>query len=381
MYIPGKGEDRASLKTRSRADAERIGRELLGTLLTGATSKVRTELSLGELIEAFLTECPMYLDNGLRTQAEQRTSLEILSAAIGHHRLVPALTEHDIRQYEARRRAGGIKYRDGRISGPVRQRSVQADIKLLKQAIYWACTRTYPDGTPWLERNPIQYVRIKGERDVRRPVATFERFQATREAMRKLQSEYLAAATANSGCSLALARARAWVRAEFALFLLEATGRRSGAILGLRWEDFDFEGNSIVWRAEHDKSRTTWRVPYPDEFFREVFEFRARLGGGLGCVFARESDPTRPVARELLGQWIRTAEAKAGLPKLIGGVCHPYRRKWRSERSHHPDKAVALAGGWHDFQTMIRCYDHPAASDVLAVTGELQKRRDSVKTA
>lgn len=31
-----------------------------------------------------------------------------------------------------------------------------------------------------------------------------------------------------------------------------------------------------------------------------------------------------------------------------------YRRKWRSERSAHPIKAVAFAGGWTDIATMMQ---------------------------
>lgn len=45
------------------------------------------------------------------------------------------------------------------------------------------------------------------------------------------------------------------------------------------------------------------------------------------------------------------AEAKAGLPKLEGGTCHP---------------------------TMLRCYDHPDDADVVAVTSEPRKRREIV---
>lgn len=41
-------------------------------------------------------------------------------------------------------------------------------------------------------------------------------------------------------------------------------------------------------------------------------------------------------------------------------------------------KAVALAGGWTDVATMERCYDLPDDADVLAVTSETHKRRESV---
>ena len=119
------------------------------------------------------------------------------------------------------------------------------------------------------------------------------------------------------------------------------------------------------------------------------------MGGGVPRVAAGNrsgvSAPTRhsrwarvpatPPTRssppsELLSQWILKAEAKAGLPKLEGGTCHPYRRKWKSEGSNHPVKAVAVAGGWNDIATMLRCYDHPDDADVLAMTSEPRKRRD-----
>jgi len=71
------------------------------------------------------------------------------------------------------------------------------------------------------------------------------------------------------------------------------------------------------------------------------------------------------------------AEDAAGLPKLVSGTCHPYRRKWRSEGSHHPIKAVAVAGAWTDFDTMLKCYDQPDDADLLAVTSEPRKRRET----
>jgi hypothetical protein len=76
----------------------------------------------------------------------------------------------------------------------------------------------------------------------------------------------------------------------------------------------------------------------------------------------------------MLAQWILKAEKRAGLPKLAGGVTHPYRRKWCSERASHPTKALMLAGGWSDAGTVIRCYDHPEDAAILAVTSEPNKR-------
>jgi integrase len=246
----------------------------------------------------------------------------------------------------------------------------------------WACTRTVAKGGRWLDQNPLQYVRMRGEHDVRRPVADLERFEATRVAMQALQRRYEEEARSTASepeRRRAVRRQLSWVRAELALVLLEETGRRRGAIMGLRWADFHFGSGRVTWRAEHDKKRKNGEVPYPEAFFEVVREFERRiaaLGGAIGGhLFPREKDAGRPARAELLSQWVRKAEEEAGLPKLCGGTTHPFRRKWRTERAHHPLKAVAVAGGWTDFDTMLRCYDQPDDADVLAVTGETKKRR------
>ena len=43
-------------------------------------------------------------------------------------------------------------------------------------------------------------------------------------------------------------------RFHLALVLAHETGHRIGAIRQLWWCDIDFEGGTIRWRAEHDKS-------------------------------------------------------------------------------------------------------------------------------
>ena len=383
VYGPG-GKDRRSLNTRDKASAERLGLQLLAALMTGDVPPPRSLVRLGELAAAFVAESPMFLDNTEHTKADQRTRVSILVAALGATCDVRTLTENHVRQYEARRKAGGIAYRDEKLTGPVRQRSVQADVKLLKQMLTWACTRTAPGGGRWLDQNPLQYVRVRGENDVQRPVATTERFEATRAAMQAFQRTYVeeARTTGSPGArTRAESRGAAWVRAELALVLLAETGRRRGSVRGLRWSDFDFGTKRVTWRPEHDKKRKTWVVPYPDAFFDLVRDFQRRLGAAGGYLFPQQDDPERPVAPDLLSQWIRKAEDRAGLPKLAGGTTHPYRRKWRSERTHLPIKAVAVAGGWTDFDTMLRCYDQPDDADVLAVTSETKRRREVAGTA
>jgi integrase len=322
----------------------------------------------------------MYLDNTEKNKKDVRAQLEIVTSAIGRARDVRTLSEHDVRQYEARRRSGGIAYREGKVTRAVRQRTVQADVKLLKQVLYWGASVTLPSGERLLDRNPIEYVRVKGEHDVVRPIASQERFEATRRAMQDAEQRYeIESVTLDSARKRgqALRRRDSWVRGELGLVLLEATGKRRSSIVGLRWDDIDFERNRITWRPEHDKRRKTRVVPYPASLIETLRGFRQRLGAVNGYLFPREDDTDEHIPRELFSQWIEKAERAAGLPKLRGGVTHPYRRKWRSERRHLPIKAVAEAGGWDDIGTMERSYDLPDEEDILAVTSETKKRYEN----
>ena len=81
--------------------------------------------------------------------------------------------------------------------------------------------------------------------------------------------------------------------------------------------------------------------------------------------------------RHLFDKWLYVAEKKAKLPKLEGGLWHPYRRKWATERKHHSLKDVAAAGGWKDTETLLTCYQQPDADTLLAVMSEPKKIRDA----
>ena len=152
--------------------------------------------------------------------------------------------------------------------------------------------------------------------------------------------------------------------------------RRIGAIRPLRWEDFDFERRTVRWRAEADKKRRESVVPLPESTFNEVRRFQRELGAIAGWVFARESDGTAPMDRHLFDHWLSVAEREAELPKLKGGLWHPYRRKWATERKRQPLKDVAEAGGWKDIDTLLSCYQHPDQEALLAVMSEPRKVRE-----
>ena len=100
-------------------------------------------------------------------------------------------------------------------------------------------------------------------------------------------------------------------------------------------------------------------MPLPSRLVREIRKFRMQLGAETSFVFARGADGAEPMDRHLFDKWLATTERQAKLPKLKGGLWHPYRRKWATERKHLPLKDVAAAGGWQDVETLLECYQQP----------------------
>src|SRR5688572_28434847 len=60
LWIPGHGKSRRSLGTTDKAEAERLGRELLSALLQEGEIAESGSLPLGYLWERYQRECPAY---------------------------------------------------------------------------------------------------------------------------------------------------------------------------------------------------------------------------------------------------------------------------------------------------------------------------------
>jgi integrase len=158
--------------------------------------------------------------------------------------------------------------------------------------------------------------------------------------------------------------------------LAEGTGRRLSAIRHLRCDDVDLEHGTIRWRAEADKKRRESVVPIPSRLVREIRRFQIEIGSTTALVFARERDGTAPMDHHLFDKWLAAAERHAQLPKLKGGLWHPYRRKWATERKHLPLNDVAAAGGWQDVETLLECYQQPDHDTMQAVMDKARTLHD-----
>jgi len=358
-------EDVACLFTADRDEADRMGQRLFGLLLSGETPK--GPVRLGDLCGRFLAEAPQHLDNKELTRKDTAARVVVLAAFFGRECDVSRLEGKDQAAYVQARLRGAIALGAGSVTPPARMRSVQADLNVLHAMLRWATTVRTRDGSRWLESNPLQGVPRPKEKNPRRPVATWDRYLATSVAMRDLRER---SATEEE-------RLR-WLKMELALTLAEATGRRLGSIRCLTWEEIDFDRRTIRWRAEYDKKGRETTIPYPGALFEALRGAQRALGAIGGWVFAGERKPAQPMDRHLFDKWLTVAEQEAGLPKLEGGLWHPYRRAWATSRKHLPIKDVAAAGGWVDTETLLTCYQHPDAETLLSVTASERKIREVV---
>ena len=76
---------------------------------------------------------------------------------------------------------------------------------------------------------------------------------------------------------------------------------------------------------------------------------------------------------------MKRAYRYAGLERPKGGLWHPFRRKWATERKEYPVKDVAAAGGWEDIPTalMYQQPDEATLRQVMDHPNPLEKRSQS----
>lgn len=367
---------RRSLNTSDRNVAERLGKDLLAALLREEELERSGVLTLAHLWERYQGECVSFLDNDPRSQRDAEGHVNVLLGFYGPDCDVRGLTEQDQLAFTQKRLAGGIVFGHdtsgkAKRTKAVRTRSVEVDLQLLNTMLRWATTVRVRGGQRLLEQHPLVGVKRPREKNPKRPVATWERYQATRAKIQEL------AAVAKTDASR-----RKWLKLELALVLAEATGRRLGSIRQLGWEDFDFASSRIRWRAETDKKRVASTVPIPSTLREEIRSFQVRLGGGFGgLMFPSHSSPAKALTRDSFGHWLREAEQLAGLAKLDGSLWHAYRRAWATSRKDLPVKDVAEAGGWKDYGTLLTCYQQADQETLLLVMSHPRKILERAQNA
>src|SRR5690606_4705862 len=83
-------------------------------------------------------------------------------------------------RYERERLAGRVAVPGIELHGAVSRRTVGADLSFLRAVANWAMGVFADDGQPLLNRNPLHSYAIPDTHNPRRPVASFDRWQAVR---------------------------------------------------------------------------------------------------------------------------------------------------------------------------------------------------------
>ena len=331
-------------RDRAKAKAMEISAELARGSEYADEGRRRRPLRLGELFDA-------YEAHGLHGRSEtyrtgQPRRLRLVVDFLGRDREVLSISESDVHRYSEARRTG--KHGSGR---KIRAGTIWSELTSLKIACAWATRHRMNGGRRLLPENPLLGVSIPQERNPRRPVATEERYQALKKIAPSLHPQF------------ALALDLAW-----------ATGHRIGAIRQLRWDDIDFASSetaphgAIRWREDHDKTRNEHVVPM-NRLAREALleARRATPAIGKSWIFTSPKDPGKPLHRRLMSRWLRKAEKKAGIDRVVGWGWHAFRRGWATARKGFPLTDVAEAGGWRDTASLLTAYTHADPETVLGV--------------
>ena len=153
------------------------------------------------------------------------------------------------------------------------------------------------------------------------------------------------------------------------------TGHRIGAIRQLRWEDIDFEGATILWRAEHDKSGHEHATPVTGDALAALDEARrTNPGTGEAPVLPAPRNPLACAGAARLHAWWSKAQILAGLDPMPGRGWHSLRRKFASDLMDQPLKVLCALGGWKTAKTVLECYQRPDSGQLRKA---LEARRRS----
>ena len=336
---------------------------------------------LGATVDAFVArqkERTAELWPGAIPDAERHAAF--WKATLGADADPTQLTQNDLERVMRDRRSGAVDARGKAVPSadrqPVRLRAVASDLEFLRACLRWATLKCR-----MFRENVMDGFEIPDEPNPRRPVATADRFDKTREVAERVTMELRGDGKR--------AQVASWL--PELLDLAYATGRRVGAIVALKYTDIrlttdaaaadDF--GAIRWPADTDKMGRAWDAPMDRRARSAVDRVMVDREVGLRArwpaspwLFPSPRAPHRPVSKDLASAWLEEAETLAKLPKLDGSLWHAYRRGWATARKHYPLADVAAAGGWKDTTTLRTVYTQADPETVRRVVQEPADLRD-----
>lgn len=327
---PLRVKSRESVGHRDRDKAETAAKEKAKALLEGsATARVAT---LRQLIHRYVKEVTPTKKESKRKH-DQRAARVFLAYFAdranegekerGADRHPSTLDKQDWGGFIAARRAGTITGWER----PCRNNQIRLDLKFLLSVLHWA-SGADEDAPHFLARNPwrwerrrAQSMRMPKEKDPRRPGIGEEQHQRV------------------------LAHSPNW-RFALTAVLCRATLHRMNSVRQLRKEDVDLEAGRVRWRGEYDKTGRELVTPLPPEAVQAIREAPPVLSPWL---IPSEKDPSRPVSRSVLNDWMGKVKERAGVDVERLGF-HAYKRagiRTKEFRAFAPKVQEMLTGTTH----------------------------------
>ena len=316
---------------RAKKQADEFAAGFASPDLNGKAEAEPEPLTLGGLFDIYGEEVTP--TKGRCSRGHDRAATHMFLRLFGRNRDPATLSQRDWDRFIRERRAGRI----GPSGKPVSDRMVEYDLKFLIAVLNWAARSRDEQGRLLLDRNPLKGLRKPTEKNPNRVVLSEEEYRALLKVSNRTD----------------------W-RFRVALVLAHETGHRIGSICHLRWSDIDFEGGTILWRAEHDKSGHEHVTPVTVEALGVLEEARTRNPGlGEAPLLPAPKKPANCMGAALAQVWWGRAERLAGLDPKPGRGWHSLRRKFASDLMDQPLKVLCELGGWKDAKTVLRCYQKP----------------------
>ena len=361
------GRRRVSLGHKDRERAISYAHEQAVKLLRAESELTKERMTLARVFSVYRQlRSPQ---KARRTQGDDARRVEMWTRVLGAKKDPSRISLGEWERFIDARSSGAIDARgrpvpEGKRKS-VRTRAIEADLKLLHAVFCWASDK---GDHHLIAENPVHGYPIPTEKNVRRPVATADRYEAIRAVTDEVMME------------VRWHGRREVVRSHLSeIFdLANDTGRRIGAIRQLRYADLKLNVGRhgyIHWPADTDKQGNEYTTPI-GPLARAALD-RAlgdRPGIGNACIFPSPKDPAVPVPCHLCDKWLRKAERLAGVEPLEQGLWHPYRRRFATELWDQPDRVVTKLGGWKDART-LELYQQPGEDAMLqALEGRKQLR-------
>ena len=159
------------------------------------------------------------------------------------------------------------------------------------------------------------------------------------------------------------------------LTLAAETGRRIGAIVSLRWEDWNPEAGTfgtLVWHADFDKLGRTSATPVTPSVRDALEARRQETGGATGWIFPAPGGEGH-VTVSLASHWFGKVEKAAKIPHVRGFGWHSLRRAFATKRKQLSVQDVAALGGWKGTQVLQELYQQADLDAMERVLLEGQK--------